>query len=80
MPCGRANEQPTTEGEEPRLRLTGARADQPAHTQNRRTLILVRASPSGRDLEAAFVYAEARDLRLKSLVGNSEDCGRAARA
>ena len=34
----------------------------------------------GVHLESALVYAEARDLRLKGLVGNSELCGRATRA
>ena len=31
---------------------------------------------NGRDLEAALVDAEAYNLRLKSLVGNSQDCSR----
>src|SRR5216683_2170577 len=40
----------------------------------------VRTSSWGGRLEAALVDAEAHDLRLKSLVGNSQDCSRTTRA
>ena len=38
--------------------------------------LLVRASPRGVYLEVALVDAEAYDLGLKGLVGNSQDCSR----
>src|SRR5882672_8826505 len=37
---------------------------------------LVRVSSRELHLEAALIDAEAYDLRLKSLMGNSEDCSR----
>src|SRR6516162_7109576 len=41
---------------------------------------LVRASPRGPHLEAVLVDAQAYDLRLKGLVGNSQDCSCTTRA